>query len=135
MGGVLMVALEAELLTGAPGKARAEDVLEALAVLVPRGRASAVKASFLAGRLGVSERTVRALVGELIDRGVPIGSTSSGESGGYFVCVDRDDFDAAARNLRPRALAILHRWSVLQKAAAERIGPEALRLFDLDGGA
>jgi hypothetical protein len=128
-----MVALEHELLTGAPGKARAEDLLEALSALLPRGRGNAVKASFIGSRLGVSERTVRALVDDLIDRGVPVGSSSSASEGGYFICRDRDDFDAAARNLRPRALAIVHRWSVLQKAATEALGTEALRLFDLDG--
>jgi hypothetical protein len=127
-----MVATVEELIAGAPGKARAEDVLEALAVLIPRGRTSAVKASFLAGRLGVSERTVRALVDELIDRGYLIGS-SCGQTPGYFTVADREDLDVAIGNLRPRVRSLVNRWKRLEASALERFGTESLRLFELDG--
>ncbi len=125
-----MVALADELITGAPGKARMEDAKESLAVLIPRGRGNAVKASFLASRLGCSERTIRALVDELIDDGYLIGS-SCGVVSGYFTVGDREDLAVAIGNLRPRVRALVERWDRLQANATARFGPEALRLFEL----
>jgi DNA-binding Lrp family transcriptional regulator len=111
---------------------RTESLLEALHAALPIGRATPASAADLSRVLGVSTRTIRELAGELIDRGIPVGSTCSSDRAGYFECWEREDFELAMQNLRPRALAILKRWSALKRAAAVKLGePTALRLFEL----
>ncbi len=120
--------------TAASPRSRTEDLIEAFEGMLSPGHHSATQGSELAAALGVSERTIRALAGELIDRGIPVGSTCSADAAGYFLCESEEDFALALANLRPRALAILHRWSALKRAAANRLAePTVLRLFDLDG--
>jgi DNA-binding Lrp family transcriptional regulator len=110
----------------------AEPLLEQLRLLLGPGRATAIQGSELAAQLAVSPRTVRELVGELIDRGVLVGSTCSGERAGYFLIQDRKDLELATRHLVPRAKALFTRVARLRRAAEVQFGPEVLRLFSLD---
>src|SRR3954470_11599128 len=91
-----------------------EDLLQRLRQGLGRGRASAMPGSILAGQLGVAERTIRALVEELRDRGVLVGSTTSG---GYFLIVSREDLEVGTSHLRSRALSLLHTFGAVRRAA------------------
>jgi len=109
-----------------------EALLEQLRSALGRGRASAIQGSVLAAQLNVSERTIRELAGELIDHGVLVGSTCSGERAGYFLIQDRKDLELATRHLIPRAKALFTRVARLRRAAEVAFGPEVLTLFDLE---
>ena len=82
----------------------------------------------LAAYLGVNERTVRELVGELIDRGELIGSNQRG----YFRIRDMAELEEGTRHLVSRARSLFRRVSKLRHAAETRFGPEVLTLFDLE---
>jgi hypothetical protein len=87
----------------------------------------------LADTLGVNERTIRALVGELIDHGVLVASVCSGSSPGYFLPASEEEADLGTKHLRSRALAMLRRYRLARLAAETSFGEDvALRLFPLD---
>jgi hypothetical protein len=96
-----------------------------------RGRQAAIPGHLVASQLGVSERTVRELAGEAVDRGTLVGSTCSGERAGYFLIADRRDLEVATAHLVPRAKALFVRVARLRRAAEAAFGPEVLQLFDL----
>ncbi len=101
-------------------------------LLLPVGRASAISGSRLAGGLGVSERTLRALIDDLIVQdGWLIGSTCS-EPAGYFVCATEADVEAGTAHLLSRARSLWTRVAALRRAATETFGErhEVLTLFD-----
>lgn len=114
--------------------ARVTDAMLAdLRSRLPVGRAHPVSGATLAADLGVSERTVRELVGELVDRGVLVGSTCSGALAGYFLIDSPEDLQLGLRHLRSRAVSLFHRWSALKRAAEAQFSQhEVLRLFDLE---
>jgi hypothetical protein len=109
-------------------------LIEALLWQLPRGRNSARPAQELARALGISTRTLQSIVGEAIDRGNLIGSICSGDHG-YFLIQDAQDLDVGTAHIRARALSSLKRCRKLERAAADRFGPEAARLFDLEATA
>jgi hypothetical protein len=109
--------------------ADADDLL----TLLPAGRRSAIPARVLASYLGVTTRTVAQLVNELVERGVLVGS-SCGSRSGYFLIVSIEDLERGIAHIRARALASLHRWSVVRTAALEHFRErqgDVLTLFDL----
>lgn len=79
--------------------------------------------------MGISERTLRELVNELIDRGHAVGSSQDG----YFIMQSDFDFDIGTRHLRARAMSLLVRVKkVRQVASLSAVKPGILRLFELD---
>jgi DNA-binding IscR family transcriptional regulator len=110
---------------------RTEDVLLLIQAHLPAGRDQAIRASDLAAVLGVSERTVGALVAELIDSGFVIGSTCSGERPGYFLCQDFEDVRVGTAHIVARASESWRRVRKLRANAIEAIGPGTAPLFDL----
>lgn len=97
-----------------------------------KGRHNAIPGSVLAADLRVDERTIRELVGELIEDGHLVGSTCRGATRGYFAILDEADLDEGTAHLRSRALSMLKRYRAVQRAAEARFGEQVLRLFDLD---
>lgn len=95
------------------------------------GRQNARTAAELAVRTGMAERTVRASVEWLRRQGHLIGSTTS-NGGGFYLIQTWEELEATANQLRSRALAMLTTKRAMEHAAAERFGPQALRLFDLE---
>ena len=109
-----------------------EELLTRLWSRLPTGRDFAIRGADLAAALGVSERTIRSLVDELIDRGYIVGSVCSGERPGYFICRDLDDVEVGTGHLVSRAKALHVRVAKLRRAAEATFGPEVWTLFDLD---
>jgi len=102
-----------------------------LLILLGRGRASARTAADLASRLGISERSVRGSVEFLRREGHLIGSTTT-NGGGFYIVQSREELEDTARQFRSRALAMLTTKRAMERSAAERFGPEVLRLFSVD---
>lgn len=100
--------------------------------LLPVGRTQAIKASHLAEELGTSERMVRALVDELIEQGVLVGSVCSGPFPGYYICQNLDDLEAGCAHLVARARSMFARVRALRAAAEQRFGYQAARLFEIE---
>jgi hypothetical protein len=107
-----------------------DDLLRELRAHLPEGSDDPYPASLLARDLGVSERTVGQLVGELIDRGELIGS-SCGPHAGYFLIRNLAELEEGTRHIVARARASFDRVSKLRRAAEERFGDVA-RLFELE---
>lgn len=79
------------------------------------GRANAISASDLAGRTGISDRTVRKIVKTLIEHhGCPIAS-SPHPPAGFFVPAELPEIVEALESLKGRALSILVRMSRLRR--------------------
>lgn len=111
-----------------------DETLARLTSFLGVGRALAVPATDLAAHLEVNERTVGALVAELIDRGWLIGSTCSGDRPGYFLIADELDLDVGTRHIRSRAISSLQRVSILRRNARDHFSAETVaRLFDVEG--
>ncbi len=109
-----------------------ENVLTELLGRLPTGRSAAIRGGDLAGELGISERTLRGLVDELIDRGWLVGSTCSGERPGYFLCRDFADVEAGCAHLVSRARALGVRVARMRAAAEATFGDHVATLFDLE---
>ncbi|HXF72136.1 MAG TPA: HTH domain-containing protein [Actinomycetota bacterium] len=111
----------------------ADILLQDLVSRLREGRAHAIAGHVLARELGISERTLRHLVDELIDRGVLVGSLCSGEIRGYFLIASEEDLAIGTRHLVSRAKALFRRVRTLRRAAeAHFAGSQVLRLFDLE---
>ena len=99
--------------------------------LLGRGRANARPAAHLAAAIGVSERSIRGSVERLRREGHLIGSTTT-NGGGFYIVQSREELEDTARQFRSRALAMLTTKRAMERSAAERFGPEVLRLFSVD---
>lgn len=111
-----------------------EQLLAAVQVRLPVGRGAAMRGSDLAGELGISERTLRGLVDDLIDRGWLIGSTCAGDRPGYFICATPEDLEVGIAHLVSRARSLHVRVARLRNTARDTFGDSEpiLRLFDLE---
>lgn len=109
-----------------------EAILRDLAARLPLGISRALPADVLAADLGVSRRTVGALIAELIDRGSLIGSTCHPDGPGYFIPASREELEEGTRHIVSRARASFTRVAKLRRAAERVFGPEVLTLFDID---
>ncbi len=88
---------------------------------IPPGHKQAIRKAALARLSGLTERDVREIIYDLIvHRGVPIGSSTEPDSGGYFIIQGEDDLEVATRHLIPRAQAIYRRARALEKIAERR---------------
>lgn len=95
-----------------------------------QGRSQAVQVKELVRRTGIDERRVREIVKQLIeDHCLPIGSTS-GLPGGYYMIADAKELRQVRRSLVRRAVSILNRARVYDKAGwvKEMAGQLAIRL-------
>lgn len=80
------------------------------------GRERAVSVAAIARMTGINERRVRQIVKHLIERHhFPIGSTTTTPSG-YYIITDNDERVMVRKSLTGRALSILKRASVYDKA-------------------
>lgn len=105
----------------------ATDLLSLLGL----GRVNARPAAHLAAAIGVSERSVRGSVEHLRREGHLIGSTTT-SGGGFYLVQTREELEDTARQFRSRALAMLTTKRAMERSAAQRFGPEVLRLFAVD---
>lgn len=99
------------------------------------GEHSAIPSPSLARITGLSERTIREAVNSLIEAGDPIGSTTRG-GGGYYWIITEPELQAAVGQLRARAKEITDRADRL--IAAFHVGrrqTELVMLRDDDGRA
>ncbi|KJS12748.1 MAG: DNA replication protein [Peptococcaceae bacterium BRH_c8a] len=89
--------------------------------LIPAGHKQAIRKAILARLSGLTERDVREIIYDLVvHRGIPIGSSTESDSGGYFIIQGEDDLEVATRHLIPRAQAIFRRARALEKIAQHR---------------
>lgn len=79
-----------------------------------------VRARYIAGALGISEREVRRLVRELIGRGVMIASTME-RPYGYFIPRTAKEIERYARQLKSRIAKIAERLHDFDRATATKI--------------
>lgn len=113
-----------------PNPQALDRLLGNLHALLGPGPSEGISGRDLAEALEVSERTIRELTNELIDRGFPVGSSPAH---GYFLLDTSYDFDLGTRHLRSRALSMLSRVKKLRAIAAlSNVEPDVLRLFDLE---
>lgn len=88
---------------------------------IPLGHNKAVGRRRLAEITKLNDRTLREVIYSLVVvHGVPIGSSTGPDGGGYFLIQDQEDLDVATRHLNPRAKAIFRRAQALEKIARDR---------------
>jgi DNA-binding transcriptional regulator PaaX len=110
-----------------------DALLAALKQSLGRGRFSAIPSDIVANQLGVDERTVRVLVGELRRRGELIGSTSKAGHHGYFLIETEEDAAVGLAHMYKRARSMFEAWRTVRKSLAEKLSePVVQRLFDVD---
>lgn len=106
-----------------------EEELVSGIIAAARGRDRAVQVREIARRTGIDERRVRDIVKDLVERHhLPIGSTS-GHPGGYYTITDQAELRAVRCSLIRRAVSILNRAKVYDKAGwvSEMAGQLALK--------
>lgn len=82
------------------------------------GRGRAVNSGVLARRLGVSQRTLRAVVNELRNEGKPVGSAVEAPAG-YYVPETREEAQACSTHLWARVREIAKAARAFDQAAAQ----------------
>ena len=85
---------------------------------IPAGHANAITRRQLTRVACLDDRLIREIIYRLVvERGLPIGSSTGPEGGGYFLIEDFEDLEVATRHLKPRARAIFRRAQALEKIA------------------
>lgn len=85
---------------------------------IPTGHANAITLRRLARVACLDDRLIREIIYRLVvERGLPIGSSTGPEGGGYFLIENYEDLEVATRHLKPRARAIFRRAQALEKIA------------------
>jgi hypothetical protein len=88
---------------------------------IPAGHANAISRRRLARVACLDDRLIRDIIYRLVvERGLPIGSSTGPEGGGYFLIENLEDLDVATRHLKPRARAIYRRAQALERIAREK---------------
>ena len=96
---------------------REQAVLEC----IPAGHANAISRRRLARVACLDDRLIREIIYRLVvERGLPIGSSTGPEGGGYFLIEDQEDLEVATRHLKPRARAIFRRAQALERIAQNK---------------
>lgn len=71
----------------------------------------------LAAKVGLSVRTVRRIIADLVtNHGMPIGCSSDNQAGGYYIMSNPAEIKAAQQELRSRALKLLKREYALKRS-------------------
>lgn len=85
---------------------------------IPAGHANAISRRRLTRVACLNDRVIREIIYRLVvERGLPIGSSTGPEGGGYFLIEDLEDLEVATRHLKPRARAIFRRARALENIA------------------
>lgn len=88
---------------------------------IPAGHENAISLRRLAFVVSLDDRLIREIIYRLVvERGLPIGSSTVSESGGYFLIENEEDLKVAIRHLKPRAKAIFRRTRALERIAREK---------------
>lgn len=88
---------------------------------IPSGHRKAVSRRYLAEVTRLNDRTLREIIYSLVVvHGLPIGSSTGPDGGGYFLIEDQEDLEVATRHLKPRAKAIFRRAQALEKIAGKK---------------
>jgi len=83
-----------------------------------RGQARGIKALHLAAETGLAERSLRRLISEARNEGVPIGGTPET---GYYVAQTATELEDCCRFLRARAMHSLHLEARLRKISLPQL--------------
>jgi len=79
-----------------------------------QGRANPIAISLLSKATGWSAREIKSIVEQLVvTHRMKIGASRNQETGGYFVVVDAEDVEVAARPYRNQVFAMMRRLRVL----------------------
>lgn len=88
---------------------------------IPDGYKEAVRRRRLAEISGLDNRTLREVIYSLIVvHGLPVGSSTGPDGGGYFLIQNQEDLEMATRHLKPRAKAIFRRARALEQITREK---------------
>jgi len=75
----------------------------------------------LAEVTGLGDRALREVIYSLVVvHGLPVGSSTGPEGGGYFLIQDQEDLEVATRHLKPKASAIFRRARALERIGREK---------------
>lgn len=99
------------------------------------GKAAPTPAKEIADTVGISPRQVGAIIADLIDDGILIGSLCESGHHGYFLPRTVDDLETGVSHIVSRAAKSFQRVRRLRRAAERQFGQEVLTLFDLDADA
>ena len=94
-----------------------------------QGRAAAIPmpvVALLAYDNKQATRRVQTIVKELIEAGMPIGSSSAKPNNGYWVLATAEEYDAADANLEHRIMALSQRRKNLRRHRARLAGQQEL---------
>jgi hypothetical protein len=88
---------------------------------IPAGHENAISRRRLALVVALDDRLIRDIIYRLVvERGLPIGSSTEAAGGGYFLIENEEDLEVATRHLKPRAKAIFRRARALERMAQEK---------------
>lgn len=88
---------------------------------IPASHENAISRKRLAQVVFLDDRLIREIIYRLVvERGLPIGSSTGPEGGGYFLIQNEQDLEVATRHLKPRARAIFRRAQALEKIAQNK---------------
>lgn len=88
---------------------------------IPAGHKEAISRRRLVEKSRLNERRVRKIIFSLIVKhGIPIGSCTGKDGGGYFIIQSHDDLTIAMMHLRPRAKKIFLRIRALENIARDK---------------
>lgn len=87
--------------------------LDRLIATIPFGRENAIDRTFLAQKMGLSDRKTRQLIEDARNAGLFIINNSDGR--GYYQTTELDEMERSYRSDRARALSILKRQKALRR--------------------
>ena len=71
--------------------------------------------------LKITDRKFRKIVAEMIEEGVPIGTS---QNKGYFLVTNQEEFNDATASLHSKAMSLLRREKMLKLAVENRTGKQ-----------
>jgi hypothetical protein len=96
---------------------REQSVLDS----IPAGHENAISRRQLTLVVSLGDRLIREIIYRLVvEKGLPIGSSTFSEGGGYFLIENEEDLKVATRHLKPRAKATYRRARALERIAQEK---------------
>lgn len=99
--------------------------------LLPSGHQKPITLKKLSCLAHMNQREVREIIYTLVvERGLPVGSSTEPNAGGYFIIEDPEDLEVATRHLKPRAKKIFKRARALERIAWERFGQQLRLVFE-----